>query len=134
EFAVDLANKALAKDGVSDFTVKISSADDGSQASAAVNAARKVISDGATCVAGSIQSASTIAIANGATVPAGVAQIAPASTSALITDLNDNGLVFRIPPSDVLQGPDLAAATQGEIGKGKTVSFAARNDAFAADL
>jgi ABC-type branched-subunit amino acid transport system substrate-binding protein len=134
EMAVDLANKALVRDGVKDITVKIESADDGSTPTSAVNAARKLIGDGATCIAGSIQSASTIAIANGATIPAGVAQIAPASTSALITDLNDNGLVFRIAPSDVLQGPVLAAAMQKEIGKGKTVSFAARNDAFGAGL
>ena len=122
------------RDGVKDTTIKIESADDGSTPTSAVNAARKLIGDGATCIAGSIQSASTIAIANGATVPAGVAQIAPASTSATITDLDDNGLVFRIAPSDVLQGPVLAAALQKEIGKGKTVSFAARNDAFGAGL
>jgi ABC-type branched-subunit amino acid transport system substrate-binding protein len=134
EMAVDLANKALARDGVTDITVKIASADDGSTPTSAVNAARKLIGDGATCIAGSIQSASTIAIANGAAVPAGVAQIAPASTSAVITDLEDNGLVFRIAPSDVLQGPVLAAAMQREIGKGKTVSFAARNDAFGSGL
>ncbi len=134
ELAVDLANKALVRDGIKDTTIKIESADDGSTPTSAVNAARKLIGDGATCIAGSIQSASTIAIANGATVPAGVAQIAPASTSATVTDLNDNGLVFRIAPSDVLQGPVLAAALQGEIGKGKTVSFAARNDAFGAGL
>jgi branched-chain amino acid transport system substrate-binding protein len=134
ELAVDLANKALLRDGIKDTTIKIQSADDGSTPTSAVNAARKLIGDGATCIAGSIQSASTIAIANGATVPAGVAQIAPASTSATITDLNDNGLVFRIAPSDVLQGPVLAAALQREIGKGKTVSFAARNDAFGAGL
>ena len=134
QLAVDLANKALVRDGVTDITVKIDSADDGSTPTSAVNAARKLIGDGATCIAGSIQSASTIAIANGATIPAGVAQIAPASTSALITDLADNGLVFRIAPSDVLQGPVLAAALQTEIGKGKTVSFAARNDAFGAGL
>jgi ABC-type branched-subunit amino acid transport system substrate-binding protein len=134
QLAVDLANKALVRDGVTDITIKIESADDGSTPTSAVNAARKLIGDGATCIAGSIQSASTIAIANGATVPAGVAQIAPASTSATITDLTDDGLVFRIAPSDVLQGPVLAAALQGEIGKGKTVSFAARNDAFGAGL
>ena len=86
------------------------------------------------CSSDLIQSASTIAIANGATVPAGVAQIAPASTSALVTDLKDNGLVFRVAPSDVLQGPVLAFAMQQEIGKGKTVSFAARNDAFGSGL
>jgi ABC-type branched-subunit amino acid transport system substrate-binding protein len=134
QLAVDLANKALVRDGISDITVKIDSADDGSTPTSAVNAARKLIGDGATCIAGSIQSASTIAIANGATIPSGVAQIAPASTSATITDLADNGLVFRIAPSDVLQGPVLAAALQTEVGKGKTVSFAARNDAFGAGL
>ena len=134
EMAVDLANKALAKDGIKDISIKIDSADDGSTPTSAVNAARKLIGDGSTCIAGSIQSASTIAIANGATVPAGVAQIAPASTSATITDLDDKGLVFRIAPSDVLQGPVLAAALQTAVGKGKTVSFAARNDAFGAGL
>ena len=134
QLAVDLANKALLRNGIKDITVKIESADDGSTPTSAVNAARKLIGDGATCIAGSIQSASTIAIANGATIPSGVAQIAPASTSATITDLADNGLVFRIAPSDVLQGPVLAAALQREIGKGKTVSFAARNDAFGAGL
>jgi ABC-type branched-subunit amino acid transport system substrate-binding protein len=134
EFAASLANKALARDGIKDITVKIDSADDGSRPDSAVNAARKLIGGGASCIAGSIQSASTIAIANGATVPAGIPQIAPASTSALITDLKDNGLVFRIAPSDVLQGPVLAAAMRKEIGKGKKVSFAARNDAFGAGL
>jgi branched-chain amino acid transport system substrate-binding protein len=134
EFAVQLANQALAKDGFTDTTIKIDSADDGSTPATAVNAARKLVGDGVSCVAGSIQSASTIAIANGATVPAGIPQIAPASTSAAITDLQDNGLVFRIAPSDVLQGPVLAAAMAAEIGKGKTVSFAARNDAFGAGL
>ncbi len=134
QLAVDLTNRALATDGITDITVKLDSADDGSTPASAVNAARKLIGDGVNCIAGSIQSASTIAIANGATVPAGIPQIAPASTSALITSLADNGLVFRIAPSDVLQGPVLAAAMQQEIGKGKTVSFAARNDAFGAGL
>ena len=135
EMAVDLANKALSarrRQGHHDQDRVGGRRIDRRRPRS--NAARKLIGDGSTCIAGSIQSASTIAIANGATVPAGVAQIAPASTSATITDLDDNGLVFRIAPSDVLQGPVLAAALQKEIGKGKTVSFAARNDAFGAGL
>jgi ABC-type branched-subunit amino acid transport system substrate-binding protein len=131
--AAAVANDALQKAGTR-ITVKVISADDGSRPDTAVNAVRKLISDGANCIAGHIQSASTIATANAATVPAGIPQIAPASTSALITDLNDNGLVFRIAPSDVLQGPVLAAAIRKEIGAGKTLSFAARNDAFGSGL
>lgn len=134
EFAVDLANKALTANGIKDINVKITSGDDGSKPDSAVSAARKVIGDGANCIAGSIQSGNTIAIANGAAIPAGIPQIAPASTSALVTDLNDNGLVYRIAPSDVLQGPVLAAAIRAEVGRGKTISFAARNDAFGSGL
>ena len=42
ELAVDLANKALVRDGVKDITVKIDSTDDGSTPTSAVNAARKL--------------------------------------------------------------------------------------------
>ena len=134
EFAVTVANRALRAGGAGDVKVELEHADDGSRPDQAVNAARKLIGDGVDCIAGSIQSANTIAIANGAAVPAGVPIIAPASTSAAITELNDNGLVFRIAPSDVLQGPVLAHALRQEIGRGKTVSFAARNDAFGSGL
>jgi ABC-type branched-subunit amino acid transport system substrate-binding protein len=134
EIAGEVANRALREAGIAGVTVRIISADDGSRPDTAVNAARRLISDGASCIAGSIQSASTIAVANGAAVPAGVALIAPASTSAQITDLQDNGLVFRIAPSDVLQGPVLANAMMREIGRGRRVSFAARNDAFGSGL
>lgn len=133
EIAASISNDALKKAGVA-VTVKVISADDGSRPDTAVAASRKLIADGANCILGHIQSANTIATANGATIPAGIPQIAPASTSALVTDLNDNGLVFRIAPSDVLQGPVLATAIRQEIGAGKTVSFAARNDAFGAGL
>jgi len=133
EIAASVANAALKKAGIG-ITVKVISADDGSRPDTAVQATRKLIADGANCIAGHIQSANTIASASGATVPAGIPLIAPASTSALITALNDNGLVFRIAPSDVLQGPVLAAAIRQEIGAGKTLSFAARNDAFGAGL
>lgn len=133
EIAASISNDALKKAGVA-VTVKVISADDGSRPDTAVAAARKLIADGANCILGHIQSANTIATANGATIPAGIPQIAPASTSALVTDLNDNGLVFRIAPSDVLQGPVLATAIRQEIGAGKTLSFAARNDAFGVGL
>ena len=134
DFAAIIANRALRAAGVGGVRVEIEHADDGSRPDQAVNAARKLIGDGADCLAGSIQSANTIAIASGAAVPGRVPVIAPASTSAAITELDDNGLVFRIAPSDVLQGPVLAAAIRQEIGARKRVSFAARNDAFGAGL
>jgi ABC-type branched-subunit amino acid transport system substrate-binding protein len=134
EIAATVANNALRRAGVRNITVRVISADDGSRPETAVAAVRKLISDGANCIVGHIQSASTLASANGASIPAGTPQIAPASTSAQITDLRDNGLVFRIAPSDVLQGPVLAGAIAEEIGRDKRLSLAARNDAFGSGL
>ena len=43
-----------------------------------------------------------------AIIPAGVPQISPTATSPAMTFLEDNGLVFRIVPSDNYQGEILA--------------------------
>jgi ABC-type branched-subunit amino acid transport system substrate-binding protein len=131
--AGNVANRALQRAGTP-IRVRVIHADDGSRPETAVLATRKLVSDRANCIAGHIQSASTIASANAAAIPAGIPIIAPASTSALITNLEDKGLVFRIAPSDVLQGPVLAAAIRQELGAGKRLSFAARNDAFGVGL
>ena len=47
-----------------------------------------------------------------------------------MSDLNDRGLVYRVAPSDTLQGAVLARAIRQEIGAGQTVSLAGRDDAF----
>jgi ABC-type branched-subunit amino acid transport system substrate-binding protein len=60
-----------------------------------------------------------------------VPQISPASTSAEISTLDDNGFVFRTAPSDNLQGVALADTVEDELGGTDfTVSLAARNDAY----
>ena len=56
--------------------------------------------------------------------------ISPASTSPEITDLPDDGYVFRTAPSDALQGQVLADAVGEQFGTDATISVAARNDAY----
>jgi branched-chain amino acid transport system substrate-binding protein len=64
-------------------------------------------------------------------IPQGILLISPASTSLDITKLNDpDNLVNRVPPADNLQGAALAAFVARQIGKGKTVSVAGRNDSY----
>jgi ABC-type branched-subunit amino acid transport system substrate-binding protein len=134
DLAVAQAQAALKKNGITNINVSVDTVDDATKSDTAVAAARKLISDGASCLAGSIPSANTIAIAQAAAIPSGVAMIATASSSVVVSTLDDQGLLFRVFPSDALQGPVLAAVIQQNVGKGKLVSLAARNDVFGVGL
>ncbi|MCY6380655.1 ABC transporter substrate-binding protein [Hoeflea prorocentri] len=75
----------------------------------AVDAAQKLVNiENVPIIMGSLMSGTTIAAAEAAIIPAGVTQISPTATSPAMTDLQDNGLVFRIVPSDNYQGEILA--------------------------
>ena len=132
--AVQQANRALRQAGVNDVKLQIEYADDATTPEGGVNAARKLISKGADCILGALTSASSIAIAQAATVPARVPQIGPNNSSPALTDLADNGYYFRMMPSDTLQAPILARLIRQEMGAGKTISLAGRNDAFGTGL
>jgi branched-chain amino acid transport system substrate-binding protein len=132
--AVQQAKAALKQAGVNDVKIEIEYADDGTTPEGGVNAARKMISKGADCILGALTSSSSIAIAQAATVPARVPQIGPNNSSPAITDLKDNGYFFRTMPSDTLQAPILARLIKEELGAGKTISLAGRNDAFGTGL
>jgi ABC-type branched-subunit amino acid transport system substrate-binding protein len=132
--AVQQAKVALRRAGVRDVKIQIEHADDATTPESGVNAARKLIAKGADCMLGALTSASSIAIAQAATVPARIPQIGPNNSSPAITDLKDNGYFFRVMPSDTLQAPVLARAIQQEMGRGQLISLAGRNDAFGTGL
>ena len=77
-------------------------------AKAAEAADRLVNGEKVVAIVGGLCSGETIAAANKAAIPGGVAMIAPSSTSPAITALNDNDLVFRTAVSDAYQGEVLA--------------------------
>jgi len=66
--------------------------------------AEELIENGCVAIIGAIWSSRTIDVAQKVTIPNHIVLISPASTSPLITDLDDNNLVFRTIPSDVFQG------------------------------
>ncbi|MFN2339927.1 MAG: ABC transporter substrate-binding protein [Halanaerobium sp.] len=80
---------------------------------AGVDGAQKLVSvNGINAIVGALSSGVTIPVAESVTVPNEVVLISPASTSPVLTTLEDNGYVFRTVPSDSLQGVvagDLAA-------------------------
>src|SRR5690606_27407083 len=76
---------------------------DGSDGDAAVAAAQHLVDVGVPAIIGAAYSGITIKVATEVTIPGQVLLISPSATSVAITDLADNGLVWRTAPSDVFQ-------------------------------
>lgn len=94
--------------------------------------AQALVDAGVVALIGANASRVTIPVAEQVTVPAGIALISPGSTSPLISSLADNDTVFRVPPSDALQGRLLAEKVFGE---GRThVAIFAGDDAYGRGL
>jgi ABC-type branched-subunit amino acid transport system substrate-binding protein len=94
--------------GEAGLTIKLIHEDSETSAIPAANAARKLVEiDKVVAVIGALSSGVTMPTAESVTIPAGVIQISPASTSPMITALPaDQGkdYLFRTCPSDALQG------------------------------
>lgn len=131
ELALVEINKAIEAHGL-DITVDLVHADDETTPPGAVAAARRLVAAGASCLIGPLPSATTIAMAEAVTIPEGIPNIATAATSTAINDLEGGEYVFRLLPSDALQGPALAQLIENELGDPSeiTLSLAARDDAF----
>ncbi len=115
-----------------DQTVELVTEDGASDDQGGVQAARKLIADGATCISGDYASTATVSVARSVTIPEGVMLISPASTADALSDLEDDGLFARTAPPDGLQGKALADRMDQELGglQGKTINIGARNDLY----
>jgi ABC-type branched-subunit amino acid transport system substrate-binding protein len=131
ELALQEIQAAIKQTGADD-TVELVTEDGASDDQGGVQAARKLIADGATCISGDYASTATVSVARSVTVPEGVVLISPASTADALSDLDDDGLFARTAPPDGLQGRALADRMEQELGglQGKTINIGARNDLY----
>lgn len=104
-----------------------------------IDAAKKLVSiEGVSGIVGALSSGVTIPVAQSVTSKEGVPQISGASTSPVITDLDDDDFMFRTVPSDAFQGRALAEVVaedgmssvsilyvNNDYGEGLAESFAA---------
>lgn len=134
--AADLAAAQVnAAAGDSGLSLTLVQEDTKSEAQAAQEAATKLIeSDGVTAIAGPWGTDEVTATAENVTVPAGVPIVSPSATQPAITELDDDGLVFRTPPSDAIQGKVLAQLIGRELGADATVATGGRNDSYGTAL
>jgi len=134
---VALQNAALKQDGLATkIQVRLVGSEDGqTQAAASVEAATKLVkSNHANVIIGEMASSATIPMAQSVTIPNHVVQISPTSSAPQLSDINDNGYLWRVYPSDTLQGKVLAQAAIDAFGKGAKLNVGARNDAFGTAL
>jgi ABC-type branched-subunit amino acid transport system substrate-binding protein len=131
ELALEEINSAIKKAG-SEQTVELVTEDGASDDQGGVQATRKLIADGATCISGDYPSTGTVAVARSVTIPEDVMLISPASTADALSDLDDEGLFARTAPPDGLQGKALADRMEKVLGslEGKTINIGARNDLY----
>jgi len=95
-------------EGETDFSLDVSVQDTQTDPNAAQSAAQTLRNSGYPAVTGAASSEVTIAVAKNVFIPSGMVACSPASTSPAITDLQDNGLIYRTPPTDALQGQVLS--------------------------
>ena len=107
---VKLAEKQInAQGGIMGKKLSISVGDTQTKPQAGIDAAQKLVSiEGVSGIVGALSSGVTIPVAQSVTSSSGVPQISPASTSPVITDLEDKDFLFRSVPSDAFQGVALA--------------------------
>ena len=125
-------NAAIEEAGV-DHTVEVIHEDDQTDPTAATQAARQMLGEDASCIAGSWASSATIPVFESVASREGILQISPASTSDDITEIEDDGLLNRTAPADRNQAIALADAIEEGVGTG-TVNIGARNDAYGTGL
>lgn len=136
---VQLAAKEInAAGGVLGDDLEVKVGDSQTNPQAGIDAAQNLVSiEGVSGIVGALSSGVTIPVAQSVTSEEGVPQVSPASTSPVITGLDDDDFLFRTTPSDAFQGKALAevAADDGlgnvsilyinnDYGEGLAESFA----------
>ena len=125
ELAVEDINQA---GGIFGKKIAVVSCDTATDKDKAVEAAQHLAAIGVQAVVGAAASSNTIEVFNEVAKAAGMLMISPASSSPSITDLPDNGLLWRTVPSDAIQGAAIAAYLKEQ--KFNKVAVVNRNDTY----
>jgi ABC-type branched-subunit amino acid transport system substrate-binding protein len=103
------------QDADMEFTIDAQTEDTQTDPQAGISAAQALVDAGYPAITGAASSETTLQVAQNVTIPNEAVLTSPASTSPAITELEDDGYVFRTPPSDALQGEVLAQVASGRL-------------------
>jgi len=126
ELAVEQINQS---GGVLGTKIGVISCDSATDASVAIKAAQNLVDTGRIAgIIGAAASSITIEIFNAVAHDAGVLVMSPAATSTAITNVVDDDLLWRTPPSDAGQGAAIAALARSQ--NHSTLAVVNRNDTY----
>lgn len=115
-------------EGETDFEIDIRDEDSESDPEAGISAAESLANAGYPAVTGAASSAVTQNVAQGVFIPEGIVGCSPASTSPEITDLDDDGYIYRTCPSDALQGEVMAQVAYEDRDLSTAATFHLNNE------
>lgn len=120
ENGIRLAVKQLNAAAVGTFggpIIELISGDSGETPSQSASEARRLVeAAGVAAIIGPLTVVEVLSVAEQVTIPEGVVQLVPASTSPLITELPDaHGFIFRTVGSEALEGMVAAQLARGQI-------------------
>ena len=110
------------------FTIDYQFEDTATDPNTGITRADSLVSAGYPMIAGALSSTVTIQTANNVAVPNGVVECSPASTSPAITDLEDNGYLYRTTPTDALQAEVMTEIGRERLEASSTATLALNND------
>ncbi|MFC7195329.1 ABC transporter substrate-binding protein [Halosimplex aquaticum] len=110
------------------FTVDYQFEDTATDPNTGISSAEALVSADYPMVAGALSSTVTIQTANNVLVPNGVVQCSPASTSPQLSNLEDNGYLWRTTPGDGLQAAVMTTVGRDRLDAQSTATLALNND------
>jgi ABC-type branched-subunit amino acid transport system substrate-binding protein len=109
------------------FSVDSQFEDSATDPSQGVSGAEALVNAGYPMICGALSSGVTIQVAESVAIPNQTVMCSPASTSPDITDLDDDGYIYRTAATDALQGQVLARIAAEEIGASSASTFYLNN-------
>ena len=123
----------LAADQINDadigVSVDVSVEDTQTDPQAGISGANSLVDAGYSSIVGPAASNVNFQVTDQVLIPNGVVGISPSSTAPGVTDLDDDGYIFRTAASDVLQGPAMAdLAMSDQVGANSTGTLYLNDD------
>ncbi len=115
--------------GEVDFNLDFATGDTQTDPQAGISEADSLVDAGYPAIVGAAASNVTLQVTRQSFIPNQVVGMSPSSTSPAITDLDDDGYIFRTAISDALQGPVAAEFAMDEFGA-ETVGTLFLNDDY----
>jgi ABC-type branched-subunit amino acid transport system substrate-binding protein len=123
-----LVGKQLQDADMGGLSVEYQEEDTQTSPQAGISAANSLVNAGIPGVCGPASSGVNIQVSKQVFIPNEVVGCSPSSTAPSVTDLDDNGFVFRTAPSDALQGKVMAQVASENLDASAASTMFVNND------